>query len=160
MERFIADAMLGRLARWLRILGCDVYYRKSIADAELLRTALEENRWILTRDTALVRRKRPPRTTLIRSDHLKEQLRQVVAEHRITPNPGLFRRCIECNEPLAVLPAEEAGPEVPPYVAATVDSFSRCPGCHRIYWRGTHYWQMLERLVAILPAFNPTLFAK
>ena len=147
MPRLLADAMLGSLARWLRILGFDVHYDPELADADLVELAVTDDRVILTRDTRLIRRRKARNHLFVRSSALEEQLRQVITELRFRVLPHrVLGRCLRCNEPLADLPAAEARSRVPAYVARTQDRFRRCPTCHRIYWRATHVERMLQRL--------------
>ncbi|GEM_PF-103004 len=141
--RFVADAMLGRLAKWLRLLGYDTLYWRG-DDARLVRLVLAENRLLLTRDTHIPPRLPPHLTLLIVSDHYDEQLGQVVARFGVPPRIG--RLCLRCN--LLLESAEKAGLQgkVPAFVWQTHERFARCPGCLRIYWEGTHYARMLETI--------------
>ena len=146
---FFADAMLGRLARWLRMLGYDTAYEKVIADEALIERVLTEHRWLLTRDRYLVQRKvLRGRQTLIVSDHLQDQLRQLQSELHIkfdlTDNTA--SRCAACNSILIVIPHGEATLTIPAYVANLHPRFVQCPNCGRIYWPGTHWMHMLTRL--------------
>lgn len=150
--RFIADVMLGRLARWLRFLGYDTRYGVE-ADGDLLRIARAERRVLLTRDTALWRRcRRTPRLSsalFIRSDRVAEQLAQVVQDLGI-PVPALGpRRCLACNGVLAPIPSEEAMPHVPAFIGAQHATFVRCDGCGRIYWPGSHLRRMEETVARL-----------
>lgn len=140
----LADAMLGALARWLRALDLDVAYDPAVDDPELAERAAAEGRILLTRDRRLLDRKLArDRSMLIRSDRVEEQVRQVLDELGIVPDPSrLFRRCLRCNVPLETLPAEEAQARVAPYVARTQREFRTCPSCGRIFWRGTHVGRM------------------
>lgn len=149
--RLIADAMLGALARWLRILDLDVVYDPSLDDPDLVDRAVAEGRTILTRDRRLVERRLARNHLLIRSDDVDEQVRQVLAELGVSPDPDRFlRRCLRCNTPLEPIPAEQARARVPPWVARTQEEFRACPGCGRIYWRGSHARRMKKRLEGIL----------
>ena len=145
-ERFIADAMLGRLARWLRILGFDTAYEPHIADAVLVRRALTEERVALTRDRALPQEWRVPRLYLVRAETTHAQLREVVSNFGLARGVRLFTRCSHCNVPLVAASREEVDGRVPPRVAATQCRFHRCPGCERVYWRGSHAERM-QRVV-------------
>jgi hypothetical protein len=136
----LADAMLGKLARWLRLLGYDTLYLQG-DDALLAHRARVEERILLTRDHALARR-RGLRAIIIASETLAAQLAQVVAE--VEPPPEASPRCMACNAPLTQISVEEARLYVPPYVAATQREFHRCPNCGKIYWKGTH-WEGIRR---------------
>lgn len=152
MERkFIADAMLGRLARWLRVMGCDVEYFPEIGDAELEERSCRSGRLILTRDTLLIRRRRVrDNCFFVVGDHYRDQVRQVVRAFAIDPFVGFLARCLECNEPLRDLDGKSAEERVPPYVFATQERFQVCPACSRIYWGGTHRERMRAELQEIL----------
>jgi uncharacterized protein with PIN domain len=146
---FFADAMLGRLARWLRMLGYDTAYEKVISDEALISRVVTEQRWLLTRDSYLVQRKvLRGRHTLIVSDHLQDQLRQLQSELHLDLDLSdkTASRCATCNSILIVIPHEEATSTVPAYVASLHPRFVQCPNCGRIYWPGTHWTYMLTRL--------------
>lgn len=145
--KLIADAMLGGLARWLRVLGLDTAYDPALDDSELVDAAVEQGRVILTRDRRLVERRRAANHLLVRSEVVDEQVAQVLAELAIEPAPGaLFSRCLRCNAPLAQMSPAEAAHQVPPFVARTQTRFRRCPSCGRIFWRATHAERMRRRL--------------
>lgn len=148
---YIADCMLGRLAKWLRVLGHDVAYHRRISDERLIAEARREGRILLTRDTRLVQRRALAgggvRHVLIESDRPEEQLAQMVEEHGIALDPERFlSRCLRCNEPTAAVERDSVKDRVPPYVFRTQESFSCCPVCGRIYWKATHVESILERL--------------
>ena len=146
---FFADAMLGRLARWLRILGYDTAYEKVNADEPLISRVLTEQRWLLTRDRDLVQRKLlRGRHMLIASDHLPEQLQQLRSELHLDLdlNEKTASRCASCNNILKPIPHEKATSTVPAYVASSHPRFMQCPNCRRIYWPGTHWTHVLARL--------------
>lgn len=147
--RLFADAMLGALARWLRALDLDTAYDPALDDAALVALAAAEGRTILTRDRKLLERRLARDHLLIRSGRVADQLRQVLEELAVRPDPArLFTRCLRCNTPLDPVPAEAARPHVPPFVARTQESFRRCPGCGRYYWRATHVARMERWLAA------------
>jgi len=148
--RLFADAMLGGLARWLRTLGLDVAYDPALDDPELVERAAREGRVILTRDKKLVERRLARRHLLIASDQVAEQVRQVLTALAIRVDPQrVLTRCLRCNTPLVELPAEEALPRVPPFVARTQTHFRECPSCRRVYWPATHAARMRQRLAAL-----------
>lgn len=142
--RFIADVMVGKLARWLRVLGCDVLYSNRFEDDEIIRIAAREDRIILTRDTGLIRRHPPPRSLLIDSGSYQEQIRQVIHTFGLK-DFNVFSRCLQCNSVLRVADKEEVFERVPPYIYLTQDRFAICPDCSRIYWHGTHADEMRQR---------------
>jgi len=145
--RFLADVMLGTLAKWLRILGYDTLYNNRIEDDEIVRLCLAESRIALTRDTRLVKRRLLRQSLLIESVELGEQLRQVVAflGGRLD-KARLLTRCIECNSLLVPVAAESVKALVPEYVFKTQSEFKQCPSCQRVYWGGTHRDQIQKRL--------------
>lgn len=147
--RFVADVMLGKLARWLRILGHDTAYDRGATDQELVSRALAEDRWLLTRDGYLAQRKLlRGRHSLLKSDELDDQLRQLGHELAISLAVGSesLSRCPDCNMVLMPIAAAEAAPHVPPFVAVQHNLFVRCPGCGRVYWPGSHWTALLAKL--------------
>jgi uncharacterized protein with PIN domain len=134
--RLLADGMLGRLARWLRLLGYDTAYDNAATDAELARRARAEGSVLLTRDHELAAR-RGLRTLLIQSQEIEEQVRQVWEALGPPPDPALSR-CAVCNHALEPVALAEIADRVPPYVLRTQTEFHRCPGCGRVYWPGSH----------------------
>ena len=139
--RLVADAMLGRLARWLRLLGYDTRYDNDADDVTLLRIAQAEDRVLLTRDWALSR-KRGVRAIWIESQELQAQIRQVRSS--VGPPQGSFTRCAVCNDRLEPIAKADVEARVPPYVFQTQDEFHHCPRCRRIYWAATHVARMRE----------------
>jgi uncharacterized protein with PIN domain len=149
--RFIADAMLGKLAKWLRILGCDVAYDPDISDREIAERGLREGRIILTRDTLLIRRREVrDNQFFVHGDSCRDQLRQVVTHFAIDPEGCLFTRCVRCNEPLTEVDKDQVAGKVPQYVYGTQESFGSCARCGRIYWKATHWKEMERHLEEIL----------
>lgn len=142
--RLLADGMLGRLARWLRLLGYDTVYENHADDLELARRARAEGRILLTRDRALAAR-RGLRALLIESEDVQEQVRQVVETLGPPPNPALSR-CSVCNTPLEPAAPQQVADRVPPYVLQTQERFGICPECGRVYWAGTHLEHMRRYL--------------
>lgn len=147
--RLLADGMLGRLARWLRLLGYDTAYENDADDLELARRARAEGRILLTRDRALASR-RGLRTLLIESEKVQEQVRQVLEALGPPPYPALSR-CSLCNVPLERAAPHQVAERVPPYVLQTQKRFGVCPLCRRVYWAGTHL-QHMQRYLRLFPA--------
>jgi uncharacterized protein with PIN domain len=136
--RFIADVMLGRLAKWLRIAGFDVLYSNKYSDDELIEISNREKRTLLSRDTRLLIRKPVRDFIFLESQDVRMQIRQVFEAMGIMSLSFLLTRCLSCNEALIEIPRESARPSVPPFVYKTHTRFKSCPRCGRIFWAGTH----------------------
>ncbi len=137
--RFIVSRELGRLVRWLRILGYDTSYFDSIDKRDLLITALREGRLIITRTSAF-KDHHGLEMIYIESDKVEEQIKQVMAKlGLIIPQEALFSRCVGCNQILENISKQEVEGKVSPYVFETVEQFKKCPDCKKIYWVGTHW---------------------
>jgi uncharacterized protein with PIN domain len=153
-KRFIVDVMLGRLAKWLRIMGYDTLYFRKIEDSQLIRMAVREGRILLTRDSELFNRG-GFQGLFIDSADLRTQLVQVIGEAKLKPKIKTSVRCPRCNERLKTVQREDVRALVPAYVYTTQRVFSRCPRCEKIFWRGTH-WQRIERRLREMGiAFSP-----
>lgn len=151
--RFIVDSNVGRLTTWLRIAGFDTLFAKSIDDNRLVRIALDEDRVLLTKDRQILKRRLVTsgrlKVILIEDDEVKAQLRQVLATLNLAGQLRPFSLCVECNEPLVPREREEVEELVPPYVFQTQTQYMQCPGCLRIYWRGTH-WERMSRELEVI----------
>lgn len=152
-HRFLADAMLGRLARWLRALGFDTTYDATAGDPELVRRAAAEARIVLTRDVHLLRELRPERALQIHGDMPLTQLRQVVDALSLPPPAELFTRCLLCNTPLDAVADGERAAVVPPAARALPGPVRRCARCGRVYWPGSHARRMRADLERALPGW-------
>ncbi|MBN1936501.1 MAG: Mut7-C RNAse domain-containing protein [Anaerolineae bacterium] len=137
----LVDAMLGRLCKWLRLMGYDAVYANHWPDAQIAAQARAEGRWVLTRDQALTRR-RGIDCLFIDSQTLEAQIRQVI-ESLGMPPVQTMPRCPQCNASLVSVTRAQAQPHVPQYVWETQSEFGRCPNCDRYYWPGTH-WQNIQ----------------
>jgi len=145
--KFAADEMLGSLSRWLRIMGYDTTYEKDMEDADILRLANAEERILLTRDRDLVRRTKG-RGLYIESDDLSEQLRQVFDAFDLRLDETLTR-CTVCNGDLEVVQPSEVKDRVPVGALENNNEFYRCTKCGKIYWKGSHWDNILDRLGAL-----------
>ena len=154
ITKFIVDTNVGRLAKWLRIAGYDTLFINGIDDSRLIRIALEEGRVMLTRDTQILKRRLVAsgrlKVILIEDDEVKAQLRQVVTTLNLAQDLRPFTLCLECNQPLVLKRREEVKELVPLYVFQTQNQYMQCPGCQRIYWRGTHWEKMSRELEGIV----------
>jgi hypothetical protein len=153
-DRFVADAMLGRLARWLRVLGFDTLYDTALHDPALVRIADAEGRVLLTRDRLLLRELRPARSLEIRHDRPLEQLHAVVEALALDPPVELFTRCMVCNTLLSEDIAGDAALQLLPPDFDERPPFVRlCTGCGRVYWFGSHTRRMRITLERALPGW-------
>lgn len=144
--------MLGRLAKWLRILGFDTLYLNPAQDSDLLAACKRNGRILLTRDTLLLKvrevRDGQVKALLINSDFVDEQLKEVVRKFKLKPRIGLL--CPEDNVSLERVERSLARQFVPRFVFQTQMEFSRCPVCNRFFWQGTH-WQRIREKLHFLP---------
>jgi uncharacterized protein len=148
--RFIADAMLGRLARWLRFLGFDTLYFSHISDSKLVKIALEQERLILTRDTRLVQRKVVRDYVLIYANDPQKQLSEVINTLQLRYFSH-FSRCVACNGLLSKIPDKSAVKDsVPEFVFLEKQDFFRCSECRKLYWEGSHPKRFRENLAGVL----------
>jgi uncharacterized protein len=143
--KFLADVMVGKLARWLRVLGIDVAYSNKYRDDEIIEIARSEGRIVLTRDAGLVSRRVNVLFVMIESDDYREQVQQVIQKFSLNEF-AVFTRCLECNVLLEPVSKESVFERVPPYVYLTQEHFALCPSCNRVFWHGTHADQMLRRI--------------
>lgn len=140
--RFVADHMLGSLAKWLRMIGYDTVYDKNLDDQAIAAKARADGRFVLTRDKELAKE---PGALLIEDDQLEGQLQAVKAKFGIAFDESAIR-CTACNGDLAELPKEQAKESVPAGAFEANDKFWKCAGCGKVYWRGSHWRGIMERL--------------
>ncbi len=140
--RFLVERTLGRLARWLRLLGWDAELVDRVPPAG-------QGGWVvLTRRRALAGR---PGVVLVAADDWQTQLAQLIRELGLVPRPEMrFTRCLDCNQPVAPLEREQAMGLVPEHVLHTAPHFTRCRGCGKVYWPGSHGQRAEAELEAIL----------
>jgi uncharacterized protein with PIN domain len=147
--KFLASRELGRLAKWLRILGFDAAYFREENKSSFIITALREERIVLTRNKILLKDK-ALNSLFVKSEVLGNQLKQVFSDLNISPaDCKMFTRCILCNQGLIAAEKDKIKSRVPEYVYATQKQFSQCPQCKRVYWPGTHWGnvsQVLEKI--------------
>jgi uncharacterized protein with PIN domain len=152
LPRFVADVMLGRLAKWLRIAGFDVLYSNSYSDDELIALSNGEGRILLSLDTRLLIRKSVRQFVFLESQNVQDQIRQILRATRIKHLSSLLTRCLNCNETLIDIAREDVRNSVPKYVYETHYRFKSCPKCRRIFWAGSHRRSVHRTLGKILRA--------
>lgn len=147
--KFILTKELGRLAKWLRILGYDTKFYREDNLSTLVITALREERVILTRNSRLSSFA-GPRVVKIESDFVDKQIKQLLAQLKLKTKPGgMFTRCVICNVELQEAAKSRLKNKVPEYVYQTQEKFTRCPECKRLFWPGTHWGNVRKYLEKI-----------
>jgi uncharacterized protein with PIN domain len=150
--RLICDDNLGRLAKYLRILGIDTSFKEPISDSELLRLAAGEKRILLSRDHHLRQYSHPYGLLNLEDDDPLKQLTKVIESLNLKIDPSrLFQRCSRCNTIIEPVDKAKIGNRIFPFILKTQDEISRCPSCERFYWKGTHYKRLLRRLRQAIP---------
>lgn len=144
--RFIADANLGRLARYLRMTGFDTLFDINLDDGDIIRIAREEKRIILTRDMGILKNGMVSRGYFIRNQQPDRQLAEVVKKFDLKRRFKPFIRCIVCNGNILPVNREDVVDQLPEQVQSDFSEFFRCDHCGRIYWKGSHYERMLEKI--------------
>ena len=142
--KFICDVHLGKLARYLRMLGFDVLYKNNLVDEEIVKISLEERRTILTRDVGILKRTEVTHGYFIRSDNVEIQTKEVVKRFDLQSLIWEFTRCLECNLELVQVEKEEIIDKLPSKVSLLQRQFSKCPNCGKLFWKGTHHQKMLS----------------
>lgn len=140
--KFVVDCMLGKLAKWLKILGFEAHFFSAIKDAQLLSFTQKKGGVLLTRDTRLIEESRGLQTLFIASEKWREQVVQVLDAFDLWEEVRPYSRCIECNLELKNLPKKRAKNLVTSFVYANADSFALCPRCERVFWQGSHFKDM------------------
>jgi len=147
---FVADGHLGKLTRNLRLLGIDVSYRCDARDSELLITMMRERRALLTRDRRLLMHRVVQTGYYPRSQHSIEQTVEVIKRFNLIQKLAPFQRCLHCNERLNPVPKEVVLENLEPLTRLYYHEFRRCPNCRQIYWRGSHFDRLQNRVEAII----------
>lgn len=144
--RFAAEKTLGKLTRWLRLLGFDTLYESGGAEEKFIE-AMEKDRILLTRTQRIRKQFASRRLIFIESDHLERQLTQIFSELGLTAaQTRPFSRCLQCNLPIVAVEKPSLRGRVPDYIFETHEHFQKCPGCGRIYWPGSHTRRSLEKI--------------
>jgi uncharacterized protein len=148
--KYIADATLAKLAKWLRLLGYDTIVFPREAGREMLNLADAGKRIVLTKREDMSERQFSGELYYVAGKYLGSQLKEVITKFSLTiDKQKIFRICLKCNERLFTVRKEEVHDLVPPYVFANCSEYNKCPRCQSIYWHGTHQrnaLQFLEKL--------------
>jgi uncharacterized protein with PIN domain len=143
---FAADGHLGRLARWLRLLGMDTLYERDWPDRELVEISTTQGRVLLTRDVELLKHGALNHGYFVRATDPLQQVEEVVGRFHLGRHLDPFRRCMICNGELVTVAKQEVADRVPPGTRSHVDDFVACASCDKVYWQGAHQ-TALERIV-------------
>lgn len=144
--RFILDNHLGKLARYLRMLGFDVLYQNDLDDEALATLSAEQNRILLTRDRRLLMRKIVTQGYCLRSLDPEVQVIEVVNRYLLINWMQLLKRCLVCNNLLCSVDKQAVIDRLEPMTRLYYEKFKTCPNCRRIYWKGSHYERMLKTI--------------
>jgi hypothetical protein len=147
---FVLDVHLGRLASLLRLLGFDTLYRRDYEDPEIVDISLGERRIILTRDQGILKRKAVTHGYFVRSTEPETQAQEVLHRFDLRQAIAPFSRCLVCNTPLVQVDPAQVQEELPPGVRGRHREITRCPGCGRYYWPGTHFDNLERKIDRIL----------
>jgi uncharacterized protein with PIN domain len=142
VTRFILDAHLGKLAKYLRMLGFDTLYRNDFGDEEIIDLAAKENRIILTRDKLLLQSRRVTHGYYIRATNKHQQLREVVQKFDLYSQFRSFTRCMTCNADLVPKSRQEISNLIQPEILELYEDYYFCPACRKVYWQGSHFKRM------------------
>lgn len=144
--RFVADAHLGGLARLLRMAGFDTLYDNHFDDAEIERLSKGDGRIVLSRDRELLKRRQITHGCYLHAQQPQAQLVEIIARLDLAGSLRPFSRCLDCNAPLQPVAKDEIIDRLPPDVRQRYQQFSTFPLCRRIFWEGSHWRRMRDRL--------------
>ena len=142
--RFVLDLHLGKLANYLRLLGFDTLYRNDYQDQELARISSQEQRILLTRDRGLLKRSVVEYGYCVRQFHPWQQLIEILQRFELFNEIKPFQRCLRCNSFLEPVDKDRVSDRLPLKTKQYFDEFYRCQKCQQVYWKGSHYQQMLQ----------------
>ena len=145
--KFLADGMLGKLTRWLRMIGCDVKYFRNLKDEDLIGISIRENRILLTRDANLFRRalSKGVSAFLVEGCDEVEKLAMVAKRFNLDLEIDVKNsRCPKCNARIHPVSKNKIREKIPPGTFKFYDEFWECSKCGQIYWKGSH-WKKINR---------------
>jgi hypothetical protein len=156
-QKFIIDINVGKLVRWMRMMGYDAILFNELDDGLMVKKAIAQGRIIITKDSEFIKRRAVSggrvKVVLVSGDDPEQQMKTVIRVLDLDKSLHPFTRCIECNSILINREKEQIKDEVPPRVLEKQDQYMECPNCHRIYWRGTHWQDMCRKLQLFAPNF-------
>ncbi|MEK7431835.1 MAG: Mut7-C RNAse domain-containing protein [Cyanobacteriota bacterium] len=141
---FMVDANIGKMAKYLRMMGFDTYYDLSIHDKEIVEISEKQKRIILTRDIGMLKRKNATHGYFVRNTDIKKQVIEIIKRFSLSSKIRAFSLCFECNNRLAIIEKETIKDKVPEKVYEEHNNFYECKKCNKIFWKGSHYTKMLN----------------
>lgn len=143
--RFVIDVMLGRLSKWLRVMGYDTHYQPFYG-AGFIDALIRDGRLLLSRNRRMTELYTP--SLFIKTDHVRTQLQEIIKKGYLTPDDSRwFTRCLVCNIPLKKIPIEEAKAQIPDYIYTQNNpDIHLCSSCGRYFWPGSHKTRMMKQL--------------
>jgi uncharacterized protein len=148
--KFVLDVHLGKLCKYLRLLGFDCYYRNDLDDDEIVHLSLTENRIILTRDIGILKNGLVTHGYWIRSQNSKEQLSEVIRRFELHQQFRPFFRCISCNGTIGKVNKPDIIHRLEKNTKTYFDTFYQCKSCKKIFWEGSHYENMLQLVNTVI----------
>ena len=142
--RFILDVHLGKLARYLRMLGFDCAYGRDWHDDAIIDRSLADRRIILTRDLGILKQRRVTHGYWLRHRKPRQQLREVLLALDLSGQLRPFTRCMDCNGEVSGVDRATVRDRIKPEIFRQFSEFRQCQDCGKVYWRGTHYRRMLR----------------
>jgi uncharacterized protein len=143
---FILDVHLGKLAKYLRMLGFDTLYRNDYEDQEIIDISVSEKRIILTRDIGILKNSKITHGYWIRSQQPGEQVKEVIQRFDLSKSIKPLSRCIECNGRIAEVEKEEIMDQLKPKTILFFHEFYQCTSCGKVYWEGSHFSKMINKI--------------
>lgn len=147
--KFVLDVHLGKLAKYLRLMGFDTYYHNKLRDREIVEISKNENRIILTRDKGVLKYNEVTHGYYLRADDPGEQIKEIIHRFDLKGKVALFTRCMECNGQIKKVSKQQIESELLEKTKKYYSEFYQCENCKRIYWKGSHYEKMMKFIKAI-----------
>jgi len=142
--KFVLDVHLGKLAKYLRLLGFDVLYQNSYNDEDIITLSKSDHRIILTRDLGILKNKTVTHGYWVRNTHWKKQVLEIISKFDLFSKINAFTRCLECNGLLKPVQKSHVENQLPPKTKEFYQQFFKCVNCHKLYWEGTHYLKLKQ----------------
>ena len=144
--RFVLDCHLGKLTRYLRLVGFDCLFKNHFEDSEIARISQQEHRIVLTRDRDLLKRKIIEHGHYVHKTEPEEQFIEVIRHFDLYRDIKFFERCSLCNGALVDVPKKEVIDKLEDNTRLYFDKFKQCEQCQQIYWEGSHYDKIKDLL--------------